>query len=343
MSPHLITLNTSTIEYTAKYIRISALSIVASTVLVACGGSSGEGNSPTAQAAHDGNIFQLPANTIQRVGFVAFSTTDSPVLELLGSPNGIVSATGSFVDYGDVLDDAYLDSISSLPTADTCEVYFDSSDDSQDIGVVRDSSTESVEANVRDIRAGEALTIMTPAGSWPDLLLTEETYFGPDFEEIAAISYDFDINNETLSGGVPAGTFVTVPGDEFPAFNNVLVPEVERMAGGDVLNVVDGRLMPNTEITWTPASASSDRSFTTISVSAYTYYDQTNTEMELELYCYVTDDGQFSFPQSVRNLLTEHELPADSISIGRNQVVSLVEGNAALLVFNFAQYYYLLD
>ena len=65
------------------------------------------------------------------------------------------------------------------------------------------------------LTAGEALSVLTPAGSWPDVLLHAQY-----------ISYRFASN---VSESIPTDSTVSVPGAEFPSFIEVAIPHVKQI------------------------------------------------------------------------------------------------------------------
>ncbi len=65
------------------------------------------------------------------------------------------------------------------------------------------------------LKAGEALSVLTPAGSWPDVLLHNQY-----------MSYRFASN---VSESIPADSIVSVPGAEFPSFIEVAIPHVKQI------------------------------------------------------------------------------------------------------------------
>ncbi len=130
------------------------------------------------------------------------------------------------------------------------------------------------------ISAGEVITFTSPAGTYIEL---NRTTFG----DIVGYSTDTE-----LPRPAPSGLLVDIPGDDYPAFSNVSIPDVAALqltAPADSAPVT-----PNTQFTWTAATGSD--SAVDISTS---FTDIANME-NVSVNCTVVDDGSFSFDSATQ-------------------------------------------
>lgn len=317
----------------SKALTITLATALVCVLLSACGGSGGE-NEPQALTASSDQIIDLPADTISRIGTIAFTTIDANGFAELGLPSGYVSAYAEFTDYHQVINKSLLDSQFPVNDIETCQITIDSTDDSQDVGVENNAETIDLISNSSTISAGEALSISTPNGSWPDLILVEQTY-----GEFQSFDYEFQTDISTL-GALPAGSSVSIPGGDFPAFENLSIPAVEKVVEASLSNVVDGLLTPETTVTWAAPKNLASGSITTIASYSEVVDDANNAELSIEIRCVVRDDGEFSFPDNVRQLLSKYDVFSEELGFGRLRATSEVQGDAAAIVINAAFYFF---
>jgi len=72
--------------------KIKNLSLIAATALsvIACGSSNSSSNNPSASKTF--KLADLPADTVNKVGWVTFEYYDGPVADVLGLSEGVVEA-----------------------------------------------------------------------------------------------------------------------------------------------------------------------------------------------------------------------------------------------------------
>jgi len=151
-----------------------------------------------------------------------------------------------------------------------------------------------------------------------------------DFDDIEDSPFDTVSAGDNIVISSPAGTFVTpvpsplpsgltvdIPGDVFPAFSNVAVPDVDPLTG------VETSGPDNMSVSWNPGS--NDGPILAISVIDITSGAGAT--------CFTADDGEFSFPADVQAEL-DADFTASAISLIRldNNIVS--QGDVVLSVSN---------
>ncbi len=316
----------------APNVRANSLTAaVVCSLLSACGGSSSEGP-PQALAASSNQIIDLPADTISRIGTVTFAAIDGKGYTELGFPSGYVVADAVFTDYHEVLNNAFLSNRFPAADTDTCLITIDSTDDSQNTGLENNSEFLQLIADSSTIAAGEALSISTPSTSWPDLILSEET-----FGEVQSFYYEFQTDTSSL-GTLPAGSSISIPGDEFPAFLSLSIPTVAQVKEASLSNIVGGLISPETTVTWAKPQTPNSNEITTISSYVEVTDNAKNAELSITMICTVDDDGEFNFPNNAKQVLSEYNIPAEQLSLGRFGVTSEVQGDAAAIVINASVY-----
>jgi len=199
--------------------------------------------------------------------------------------------------------------------------------------LVTDSVFDITNPNIPDIEglsngsisAGEVITVTSPTGTFAELVRQDQDGF---------ISYEPAGN---LPGAIPAGTVIDIPGDDFPAFSNVAVPMVAALT--NVEASTGDSLEADSTITWGAGSDSNS----TLSLSASVQilpdftdpnFDITNFDPTLEITsinCTIVDDGNFSFPASIRSQLGDG-FSANSFSLTRDGVTFEQNGNAFLAI-----------
>lgn len=302
-------------------LRNTLISTVVCATLTACGGSGG-----VSQEVRSGFV-EFPADTVSRVGFVSFDSSRQN--NSVATPY-FVTANANFIDFGQPMSRAFIDSQFSELGLDTCRVTVDSADDSRDVGieepVIFDESS-----NSRSVSAGNVLIVSTPSGSWPDLVLIND--------DDGQSSYTFGTDTSAL-GGFPEGSVLNVSGDEFPEFSNLPIPFVPPLTDvavsntGTVFNSVGGIITPESTITWALPDSSASQNIISVGVFENKSDIFTGIDALISISCFTTDSGEFSFPENVQQLLTRYLITADSISISRFGINSVTKDDAAVVVVN---------
>ena len=164
------------------------------------------------------------------------------------------------------------------------------------------------------ISAGEILTVLSPAGT---------------FVELNRVSFDNEIayeleENSLLPGSIPANAVVNIPGDVFPAFNDVAILAVEEIAN---FTPSTGPIPATATFTWTPTSASA-QSFMTLGL--VTDFSMINDSFS-SVTCSIVDDGSFTLPTDIQAQLGA-DFQAGNLAVSRTSVNTVISGNAAVIV-----------
>ena len=192
---------------------------------------------------------------------------------------------------------------------DTCEVTeLDLSDFSGDFEIPDFSG---LVGTVTSLSAGDVITVGSSAGSYTELSKSE-------FQ--GAIFYQAE--NE-LTGPLPTGLIVDIPGDTFPAFANVQVPDVATIA---LTSPTTGQpVTADTEFTW--QAGNDANAYVSLSSSQFSVTDFTSKDVE----CQVRDDGSFSFPAATKAELGS-TFAGSGATISRSVTTFQQQGNAVLIV-----------
>ncbi len=347
-----------------KY-RSAVTSAVASVLIMGCGGGGGD-SAPSTLAATAGPVL-LPAGIITKIGNVTLTAVDGDGLANSGLPAGIIGGYGEFSEYDSAIDASFIESEFQLSSNDSCELQIlneynvaQKSDKSgraignaltdmvtkarqstnthltvglnstlHNDGAFEDSTDSQVRADTQSLDAGEAINIITPTGSWPDLVRFND----PD------PYYAFEDGAVTL-GDVPAGTTLTIPGNEFPALNNVALNTVSRITNGEVSNTNDNLLSAGTNVSWTPPSSNGAGNYTVLMINSYVVEPETNVEMEVLLVCTLIDDGKFTIPETYNDLFTTYEFTKEDMTIVRMAISTAVKEEAAIIGVNGSVYFF---
>jgi len=313
---------------TTNNMRTCALVTLLAVSISACGGS-GSADAPPSRGASNGKLVDFPDNTISKVGTVIFSALDSSANVAIGAPSGVMEASAEFLDYKQTLDDNQINALYGFDDIGTCRISIDSTDDSQDIGLESDQAYEKLRANARALKAGNALSVLTPSGSWPDLL--------PDGYEHPY--YDLQADGSTL-GNLPPGSTINIPGAEFPAFSGITIPPIARFTDVSVAKTIDNSITPDTEITWAVPASSLQGDINFIFIYAEVADDASNAWLMIDMFCSSSDNGKFIFPENAKQLFSTYSIPAEDLTLARMRVGNAVQDDAALVVINGAVYYF---
>ncbi len=203
----------------------------------------------------------------------------------------------------DLIQSAYTDAL------DTCDVTVVNLTDVPDDVEIPDFSDEIGELTL--LSAGDVITISSPAGSYAELSKTVFQSF---------IIYQ---SEDELTGPLPSGLVVDIPGDVFPALASVQVPDVEPISL--TTPTIGQAVTSDTDFTW--QAGNNQNAYVTLSSSQFSGDPASITTVD----CTVTDDGGFSFPAA-----TQTELGASfsgtRATISRSVSTFQQQGNAVLVV-----------
>jgi len=160
--------------------------------------------------------------------------------------------------------------------ADTCDT--DDIDDDDD-------SLIDIDFQANNISAGETISISSSAGTYATLIrnnLLGFTIYNPQ---------------STPAMPLPQNLIVNIPGDEFPAFSNVSMPNVPALS---ITPTSSQTVNANTTFQWNANSGS----IAFINIEAG--FQLPSGEI-LDVDCVARDDGNFSFPENVRSRIGNAE------------------------------------
>ncbi len=161
------------------------------------------------------------------------------------------------------------------------------------------------------ISAGQILTLTSPMGTFATLERNSLTI--PSGTVIAYL-----LPGESVSGMPPAGLTLDIPGDVFPMFSNVTIPEVPAPLT-DFSPPTDDSVDVTTTFSWTPSGVADAR----VSLSLDSDAESIN--------CLLVDDGSFTLPDSV----TAQLMGMSDLTVGdadRDATVFVRSGDAVLFV-----------
>lgn len=188
-------------------------------------------------------------------------------------------------------------------------------------GSTRDASAsfEYVSKSQSGISTGEGCVVLTsdraPTVSIPDLIdagpnVTLSTRGQPyavlDKVETIDGNVFYQTGGDTLFSNLPSVPTsrldVTIPGDVFPAFDNIAMPPLP--PAFVVENLVDTTpLTVKSRLVWTP-SVPADDVHSLVGFTAFLFGDGSYAYIQ----CLTTDDGDFAFTGEVREILSESQL-----------------------------------
>lgn len=309
-------------------------------ILAACsgGGGSGDGGTPAVGAATDQSS-ELIGLQIRQLGLV-YALTDTPIDDSLNEH--LSSAHARFETFQSPLaanDLSLLEATLNPPQGCTVEdaTYDQDVEADNDLFFVEQTAGDDSSAIGRGeaISAGEALTVMTPVGSWPDLL--PSTYFSSglaysldNFQPTDIEEYDEGYNVSDL---IQAGSTLDIPGDVFPAFSSIPVGGLTPLRGLSIGPTVNGELQTTSTVRWTPGD-NPDQQVTVAFNSDAPFVDDYK-----HVVCITRDTGSFAMPSEVQSLMNDFVFLFDDISVARESSHYHVSGDALLLVRNRSSAY----
>jgi len=183
----------------------------------------------------------------------------------------IVSITASFMQL-DAATTLPASSNTNLQPTDTCNV----SSTTPEIPVTEGTAPVS-------ISAGEVLTVSSPAGTYAELKKQE---FGD------LIVYGLDEVAPLLSAPPPNDLTISIPGDAYPAFTNVAIPNIEPLQVNSP--AASDPITASTTFSWTASSNPESR------VQIVATEQSADTTQLTSVFCTVIDDGSFEFPAETK-------------------------------------------
>ncbi len=170
----------------------------------------------------------------------------------------------------------------------------------------------SILKSARLVSAGETLTFTSPAGTY--VTLERQTLNNPTVGTLVA--YTLPIPGDVLAGLPPAGLTLDIPGDVFPAFSNVAVPDLPTPLTDFSPSI--GR----------PVGASTAFSWTSSGVAGAGVLLELVSNAE-SINCLLVDDGNFTLPASVTDQLTGTF--AGTVDVVDREATALVSSEDAVL------------
>ena len=161
------------------------------------------------------------------------------------------------------------------------------------------------------ISAGDAITFTGPAGTYAEL--TRET-----FGQFTGYSIE-----NPLTGPAPSGLVVDIPGDEFPAFSNIAIPDVTALQV--TAPAPNTPVTPSTQFSWVAATGSD----TVVGIS--TNFIDIATSENVSVDCTVADDGSFAFDSATRSAMGS-VFSSTGLFLSRSAFTFRQNGNTVLIV-----------
>ena len=275
--------------YIRRILAVASISVL----LNACGGSSSDSGADvdTGADADTGTDADAGADGISQLGILSidqFTTGQNDDIDIF--------IVGRFFNLDDSTDiDLDLDSQFD-EVVDTCEI--DGGEDG-DLGL-----------DLNPISAGETITVSSAAGTYATIVAMT----------IPDLSIVYGTQDE-LATPLPQNLIIDIPGDEFPAFANVSVPNAPPL---DISPGSDDTITADTEFQWTPSSVA----FSTVAIEA-TY---TSANASVDILCVARDDGSFSYPTDIRDMIGSAQ--ASFVILSRSTFDIVDSGDSRLIIVN---------
>lgn len=300
--------------------KITYLSACLVCSLTACGGGGGGGGSSESGSGPDGIDGSGGGGTGSSgtVSFYGFMQVSDDV------DDNEVTINGGFARFsGAVLFPDFESAIGQLNNApDTCEVTVSDSiiideDDDDDIDI------EIPNISVSLVSAGEIIPFTSAtAGSFAEL--ERMVQFGQTFYTLAGDP------SSGIPGPVPADLTFSIPGDVFPAYPSVAVPNMTSL--GNISPDLNSAVTGDTIFTW-DAGAGSDA---VVSISAtgftQTIVNDLPTVSFAILDCEVIDDGIFALPATTQTEIANSGIDFFFGSMSKTLTSLEQNGNSVLIV-----------
>ena len=190
------------------------------------------------------------------------------------------------------------------------ERQFDEAIGSCEIDDGSDEGDDDLDLINNQISAGETITVTSAAGTYATLV---ETIFG-DTDNVY-------LPQDGLTFPLPENLTIDISGGEFPAFTNISVPNAPPL---DISPTRSDTITADTEFSWTPSS---------VPTSAITIEASYATDNGfLDIFCLARDDGSFSYPANIRDMIGSAE--ASFVTLARDSFNVVDSGNSRLLILN---------
>lgn len=290
--------------YIKKFLAVVSLSVS----LFACGGSDSPTPAPTEETASENIQTENDSNGSEN-SIIDGSDTFDNVTQFVG--------TLFFEQREQVVDDEVtfhrleiaqeLDILGFYNSnVETCRVSGFSSDDEEanPIDLVEFSPT---------VSAGETVILTGASGTFA-------TFSRTLLFDGEAILY---LPESELLSPMPQDLVLDIPGDEFPSFNNVAIPNVPAL---DITPAQDQPINANTEFRWNGGT----EALGIVTIEADFTMDN---GINLGVLCFPRDDGSFVFPADVKEQIGD-AVADQALSYSRSAFNFLKSGNAELWIFN---------
>lgn len=268
--------------------------------LVGCGGGSSSSADETAMTPMDPTAPNTPtapttpttvSGNVSQLGFIGF--------EQFESFDGASEESEIFAAFFNATDafDATLAQGAIFPANDTCIIEDD--EDFNDLDTAPD--IDGVDFDNITLSAGDVITVSSPTGTFASLQL------------ISAFGFSGYQTDAEITGPLPTGLTVDIPGDQFPAFANVSIPNAALVTGATPDS--DQPIAANTTFSWNAGNNPDAR----VTISAD------------DVFCTVVDDGSFTLPANIQAQLGS-DFGVFGYDITRFAVNFVQSGNAVLVV-----------
>lgn len=221
------------------------------------------------------------------------------------------SLTASFAQLPSIATATVLSEIDKL-TQQGCIV-----EDNADINLEPESFPEFRDFGFQLISAGESIVFTGPNGTYIEM------------RRQSAGGITFYTTDEDISqlGPIPSNLIVDFPGDVFPGFSNVIIPDTDPLI--ELSSNIADATSTDADLTWN-AGSNPDAV-----VSFSTSLVDSQTGQTVNVHCTTADDGEFSIPSDIQSGLGSDLQGVTNIS--RLAIRVFQRDNAALFVIR--QYY----
>ena len=161
-----------------------------------------------------------------------------------------------------------------------------------------------------NLSAGEVLTLSSLDGSWLDVYRGQ----GPNYEYV---------NTNPIIEPVPSTLQLDIPGDSFPGYIDISIPDVETVT---LTEPAEGTILQlDTTFIWVPSAQ--DNAYLRITAEKLVGSERVHLD------CAVTDDGEFQIPGSVQSELSEI-FQDYAVRVNRTVYSTETSGDSILFIFH---------